>query len=300
MMKRLFLIIPAALIMLLATCRGSADNNDGNSDTEMQSLNTESGNLKTRLLAESNLEGKSAEELRIMRNEIFARHGYKFKSKDLQKHFSKFDWYEAKYDDVTDKLSETEQKNIALIKKYEDKASRKGKASASFSEFLALFERIESGKEFVINVTEWDKYKTRQISKKFAEAFLGAEIVYQEELECHNVIYTAISKFSFPDGKKTGVFVHETICPVPAAYDEIYLFVFDENGNRIDRAEVAYTRGAMNDAKLASSVFKDMKLTKTVKRIFRETGADGLEEKTETEQYKIEFGENGKVKESKM
>ena len=31
--------------------------------------------------------------LRILRNEIFARHGYQFKSNYLQEYFSKFEWY---------------------------------------------------------------------------------------------------------------------------------------------------------------------------------------------------------------
>ncbi len=41
----------------------------------------------TRLLTEIDLEGKSKQELRIMRNEIFASYGYIFTSEDLKNYF---------------------------------------------------------------------------------------------------------------------------------------------------------------------------------------------------------------------
>ena len=53
--------------------------------------------------------------LKIMRNEIFARHGYKFKTKDMTDYFGAQEWYRPQHDDVASRLSETEQINIALI-----------------------------------------------------------------------------------------------------------------------------------------------------------------------------------------
>ena len=44
-------------------------------------------------LTASELEDKSLDELRIVRNEIFARKGYIFNSEDLQKHFSTHKMY---------------------------------------------------------------------------------------------------------------------------------------------------------------------------------------------------------------
>ena len=74
-----------------------------------------------RLLSDQDLIGYSKEELRIMRNWIFARHGYAFKSKDLQNYFSQFDWYQPQYTDtdVSYMLTDIEKKNIELIKRYE-------------------------------------------------------------------------------------------------------------------------------------------------------------------------------------
>lgn len=57
-------------------------------------------------------------ELRIARNEIFARHGYIFDSKDLQNYFASLSWYSpnVNYDGY---LSDIEKSNIELIKSLE-------------------------------------------------------------------------------------------------------------------------------------------------------------------------------------
>lgn len=92
--------------------------------------------LSERLVTASDLEGKSAGDLRLMRNAIFARHGYIFKSDDLKEYFSRFDWYEPRYKDVSNRLSGIEQKNIAYIQRFE------GNASASSSQSTARLQNI--------------------------------------------------------------------------------------------------------------------------------------------------------------
>ncbi|OIK13024.1 hypothetical protein BIV60_15210 [Bacillus sp. MUM 116] len=57
--------------------------------------------------------------LRIARNEIYARHGYVFKSKDLEKYFSSKSWYHPN-PSFDGSLSEVERKNIATIRARED------------------------------------------------------------------------------------------------------------------------------------------------------------------------------------
>lgn len=54
-------------------------------------------------------------ELDLMRNSIFARHGYSFKSKNWAMEFALDDAYVPCYTDVSKKLSNIEQKNIARI-----------------------------------------------------------------------------------------------------------------------------------------------------------------------------------------
>jgi hypothetical protein len=57
-----------------------------------------------------------------MRNEIYARHGYIFKSADLWRHFTAQKWYHPQYTDVNSMLSGIEKSNINLIKRYEKDA----------------------------------------------------------------------------------------------------------------------------------------------------------------------------------
>lgn len=55
------------------------------------------------------------EDLDLMRNEIYAAHGYKFKNAKLQAYFGKKSWYKPQFDTVDDKLSEIEKHNIQVI-----------------------------------------------------------------------------------------------------------------------------------------------------------------------------------------
>ena len=63
--------------------------------------------------------GYDNSDVRILRNAIFARHGYRFKSQDLQEYFSQFSWYIPRFDDVTSHLSEVERENIKFLKSLE-------------------------------------------------------------------------------------------------------------------------------------------------------------------------------------
>ncbi|MBD3732450.1 MAG: YARHG domain-containing protein [Sphingopyxis sp.] len=73
-----------------------------------------------RLLTADELINYNAFELRIARNEIFARRGLRFKDPALRAHFSQFGWYRPAADSVS--LSPTEKANVALLKSAEDAA----------------------------------------------------------------------------------------------------------------------------------------------------------------------------------
>lgn len=82
----------------------------------------------TRALTEDDLKDLSEDQIRIARNEIFARHGYTFSSEDLKNYFSSKSWYtpnpdlNASTDDLYGKmgLTETEISNIHFIEEYEE------------------------------------------------------------------------------------------------------------------------------------------------------------------------------------
>lgn len=76
--------------------------------------------LVSNRLTAADLQGYSKKDLRIIRNTIYALHGMRFKSKDLQAHFGKIAWYSPSVDVVpASKLSAIEKANIALIQKLE-------------------------------------------------------------------------------------------------------------------------------------------------------------------------------------
>lgn len=71
-------------------------------------------------LKRENLKTLSLEELRLLRNEIFAKHGYIFNSTDLNEYFSSKDWYVPKYKNVDTLLTKTDKENIDLILEMEN------------------------------------------------------------------------------------------------------------------------------------------------------------------------------------
>lgn len=78
----------------------------------------------TRPLTEDDLRGKTAWELDVMRNEIYARHGRRFVRRDLQWHFKQQPWYRGQYapDAFPNALlSAIQQSNIAFIQQYQQK-----------------------------------------------------------------------------------------------------------------------------------------------------------------------------------
>ncbi len=78
--------------------------------------------FQQRLLTSADLKGLSAQELTFMRNEIYARHGRRFKEQKLQRYFESQSWYKPRYapgefpDSV---LSQIELKNAIMIREYQ-------------------------------------------------------------------------------------------------------------------------------------------------------------------------------------
>ena len=68
-------------------------------------------------LSNSDLCGYTSSELRRMRNTIYAVHGRRFQSKDLQDYFGQFSWYRPYRDEVpVSELSSIEKQNLSTIK----------------------------------------------------------------------------------------------------------------------------------------------------------------------------------------
>ena len=96
---------------------------DDQPDTKTEMVSNDGGYYhitSSRLLTEEDIKGFSKSDLKIMRNEIFARHGYIFRDPMLQEYFSQMSWYTPQQADISQiTLSSVEQDNVLFIKRYE-------------------------------------------------------------------------------------------------------------------------------------------------------------------------------------
>ncbi len=76
--------------------------------------------ISTEPITSQMVNGLFVEDLRVLRNEIYAKHGRVFKDPDLQKYFAAQAWYQPNPDFKDESLTETESKNLAVIKEVEE------------------------------------------------------------------------------------------------------------------------------------------------------------------------------------
>ncbi len=90
-------------------------------------------------------------DLRILRNYIFAVYGYKFKSLDLHLFFSKYNWYKPLFDDVNNKLTIVDKKNVLSITSFEsiDKYNLQKLLKLQFFSIFDLAEDIQKEKNII-------------------------------------------------------------------------------------------------------------------------------------------------------
>lgn len=78
------------------------------------------GMLSRRMVSAQELKEYTTDELRIMRNEIYASKGYSFKSVDLKEYFGSKPWYVANPEFSEEQFSYVEFRNIQLVKSLEN------------------------------------------------------------------------------------------------------------------------------------------------------------------------------------
>jgi hypothetical protein len=79
-------------------------------------------NASNKLLSVSDVANLKNGDLVIIRNTIYARHGYSFKQRPLRVFFDAQKWYIPVYADIRDDFTEIEKKNIQLLLRYEKNA----------------------------------------------------------------------------------------------------------------------------------------------------------------------------------
>jgi hypothetical protein len=70
-------------------------------------------------LKDEDFKGLSDSDIRIMKNEILARHGFIFHDKEMKTYFAGQKWYSPKNENVDKLLSQQEKQNIETIESYE-------------------------------------------------------------------------------------------------------------------------------------------------------------------------------------
>jgi hypothetical protein len=99
--------------------RNNGTEQNFNSDNQNGSVPGKYPEASLRQLYSEDLYRLSKYELKIMRNEIYARYGYIFQTDDMRDYFNRQSWYVPKYTDVNPFISRIEKKNIELIKYFE-------------------------------------------------------------------------------------------------------------------------------------------------------------------------------------
>lgn len=115
--------------LLEITAAPTAELYDGNTIYEISAMKDYAGksyiisDSDTRLLTDKDIAGLSKEQLALARNEIYARHGRKFKTAVYNNYFSSCGWYSVNpnynYSDDNSNLNEIEVKNVNFILKAE-------------------------------------------------------------------------------------------------------------------------------------------------------------------------------------
>lgn len=98
-----------------------------------------------RLLTEADVRGVTEADLKLMRNEILARHGQIFRSDDLRTYFESQRWYQPITQSVNAALTDIEQKNIILIKSAEQGALLTDDDVVVSAEGIRLPRKLKSG-----------------------------------------------------------------------------------------------------------------------------------------------------------
>jgi YARHG domain len=82
--------------------------------------------LGTKLLTKADVAGLDDEEARHLRNEIYARHGRRFKDPKLQRYFADFAWYKPNDGFRESQLNDIEKQNALIISEYEHQRYTEG------------------------------------------------------------------------------------------------------------------------------------------------------------------------------
>lgn len=137
----------------------------------------------------------SVAELRLLRNTVFALHGYIFSSTDLDQHFRAFPWYTPTKANVDDLLSSIEKGLIERIKVFETPspglhATGQKELIGTWKEFTGgadqdgIIIRLNANGQFIYSSDLWPTHRTSKLTGtwKFADSRIVLDVAEQDLL----------------------------------------------------------------------------------------------------------------------
>ena len=169
-------------------------------------------------LTESDLSGYSAADLKTIRNAIYAKHGYIFKSEELKSYFEKYNWYKAQHTDVTKELSPIETANAKFIKSLEsrDKTSEAKEKQTSCDEVFEVAIIDPSGST---NIR--DKPSGATVMQINGNAIFQVKKIEKGWWRIEGDSYRVeASSYKPLQGSSTGYWIHSSIIAFGTRYDD--------------------------------------------------------------------------------
>lgn len=234
----------------------------------------------SRTLEWTELEGMSKYELRLARNEIYARYGRKFTSKDLQKYFGRQSWYspEIQADKFNENmLSEIEKKNIQTIKEVEERAGEgyyfeeTGEPLFSIKEKNDIYENMSSYNTWKLSIRELNdttnEYDSWTLIKDWKKEILATKkngsnwsyYYYKEDVTRGDVYFD-----NTPGIMMAETWIHGLLNPWEGVFNKFFPnYVREENG------DVIYTYSLEENPRIEMFTFtKDAEEKYILKTVF--------------------------------
>jgi len=117
--KTFFLFVILFVMICISAFAGGSQDYLDTSSIDMIQLYIETGSLD-KIIPNTLLSMLAKDDLQLLRNAIYARHGMTFQSNYLSEYFKKYDWYKPVSRNVESKLSETDRTNIKNIQVFEN------------------------------------------------------------------------------------------------------------------------------------------------------------------------------------
>ena len=144
------------------------------------------------------------EELRLLRNTIYAKHGRIFQSDDLRTHFQQFSWYNPRSNNVDGSLSENDKANIENIQLFENavantKVTKRDLVRGRYIEWYPVpswSPELEINDDNTIEKRRWDNEDNWKGVYRIVNGFL---VVYVTEQKVSDY-YSKIKNWQWSDG----------------------------------------------------------------------------------------------------